>query len=42
MRAVDGDGKADQGVSIFPGDYFIGVSGHHSAMAGQWGVIRVE
>ncbi len=38
---TNGDGKADPGVSIFPGDYFLGVSEHRSAMAGQWGVIRV-
>jgi len=38
----DGDGKANKGVSIFPGDYFFGVSEHRSVMAGQWGVIRVE
>ena len=37
----DGDGKADLGVSIFPGDYFFGVSEHRSGMAGQWGIIRV-
>ncbi len=39
---TDGDGKADLGVSKFPGDYFFGVAEHRSAMAGQWGVIRVE
>ncbi|MGR3178113.1 MAG: hypothetical protein ACUZ8E_08665 [Candidatus Anammoxibacter sp.] len=38
---TDGDGKADKGVSKFPGDYFVGVTEHRSAMAGQWGVIRV-
>ena len=38
---IDGDGKADPGVSKFEGDYFVGVSEHRSAMAGQWGVIRV-
>ncbi len=38
---TDGDGKADPGVSKFEGDYFLGVAEHRSAMAGQWGVIRV-
>ncbi len=39
---TDSDGIADSGVSKFPSDYFFGVAEHRSAMAGQWGVIRVE
>lgn len=39
---VNGDGKADLGVSKFKGDYFVGVTEHRSAMGGQWGVIRVQ
>ena len=41
LEGNDVDGKADPGVSIFEGDYFLGETEHRSAMAGQWGVIRV-
>ncbi len=39
---MDGDGIADNGVSKFKGDYYLGVVELRSAKDGQWGVVRVQ